>query len=158
MIIDLIYIKNPYRQKYFLFETMARVFSRCIITVLGFDIDKMLHRKAKELLKTYVYLILFTFKIYMQDYYLLQGNMQKNSTEGNPELRNRGVVTPLYAFHEACVNPPGWALQPCDSVRAWEQRPVLSPCPGCSFLPHRNPVPGITIKEASIFCLNLHMA
>lgn len=34
--------------------------------------------------------------------------MQKNSTEGNPELRNRGVVTPLYAFHEACVNKPTW--------------------------------------------------
>lgn len=85
---------------------MARVFSRCIIIVLGFEIDKMLHRKAKELLKTYVYLILFIFKIYMQEYYFLQGNVQKNSTEGNPKLGTTGVVTPLCAFHEACVNPP----------------------------------------------------
>ena len=61
IIIDVIYIKNPCGQKYFLFENMARVFSRCIIMLWGFKIDMMMHSRAKELLKTYVYFIPFIF-------------------------------------------------------------------------------------------------
>lgn len=109
MIIDVIYIKNPCWQKYFLFENVARVFSRCIITLWGFRIDMMMHCRAKELLKTYVYFIPFIFKICMQeDTYSFTGEYAKEQrrAEGNPKLGTREVVIPLYAIPEDCGNPP----------------------------------------------------
>lgn len=120
----------------------VRVSSRRIIMLWGFTIDMMVHCRAKELLKTYVYFIPFIFKICMQeDMYPFTGEYAKEQcrAEGNPKLGTREVVIPLHAIPEDCGNPPEGTLQPCDLVRAWEQSLAVTSCPARSVLPHRDP-------------------